>query len=222
MKSGILSRKPQTAYMSDAEYIRNIKDPNLSEDLRQRYRYELFTKYMPLIRKMARKFNLSAEDTEDYVSESFFVVIKVIDYTDVTKINDDYSFGYFLRFNLLNKGIQGVKKSKRREAKVGTQISWDAVVDGGNFRPDEMMVTEEEALGESEVYNPHKQVASLLQRIPESEMTPRDKGIMKSIMEGHNCKEVSDKFGISQQRVLKIKKTGLEIMREYAKEALVH
>lgn len=222
MATGLMERKTKDTYLKDAEYIWAIKDPETTERMRQNYRYELFTKYIPLMRKMARKFNLSKEDTEDYISEGFFVVMKVIDYTDARKIDENYSFGYFLRFNLLNKGIQGVKKSKRRESKVGTQISWDAVVEGGNFRPDEMIVPEEEALEDSEVYNQGKQAISLLTSIPSSRLSDRDKRILTGVIEGYNCRELASKFAISQQRILKIKKAGLEVLKEYATAVPAH
>jgi len=213
MEQTLIKRKKQNDYMKDADYIRLIKDESTPEEKRQEYKYELYHKYLPLILKMSKKFNLSKEDTEDYISEAFFVVVKVIDYTDVERIDDNYSFGYFLRFNLMNKGIQGVKKSVRRESKIGTKISWDAVVDGGNYRPEELMVPEEEAFSDSEVFNQKRQVMHTLTQIPEQTMGTRDKRIMRCILQGFNCKEVSDRFGISQQRILKIKKKGIEILQ---------
>lgn len=215
MGSTIIKRQKQEDYLSDADYIRFIKDPSISKRDRDTAVYDLYTKYLPLIHKMAHKFNLSKEDSEDYAAEAFFVVLNVIEYTDVTKIDDNYSFAYFLRFQLLNKGIQGVKKSVRREKKAGTTISWDAIVEGGNFRPDEMVIHEDEAFAESEVYSDMTHVRNIVKELPEGELSKRDRAIVLRLLDGYNHREVGEEFGLSQQRIMKIKKQSVDLLMEY-------
>ncbi len=216
----LIKRKGQKEFRCDADYIRAIKDEALAKEERDVCQYELYTKYLPLIKKMSHKFNLSKEDAEDYLSESFFTVLNVIEYTDISKIDDNYSFGYFLRFHLLNAGIQSVKKSVRRTAKVGTKVSWDAIVEGGNYRPDEMMISEEEAFADTELYNEKAQVASVLSKVPSSVISDRDKKVMKKALDGYSSQEIASMFDLSHQRILKIRRHVIDVlqteMREYA------
>ncbi|MCA1800522.1 MAG: hypothetical protein LC687_04740 [Actinobacteria bacterium] len=209
--------RTQESYMLDAEYIRLIKDESVPKEESDKYRYELYTKYFPLIKKMARKFNLSKEDTEDYLSESYFVVLRVIEYTDVSKIDDNYSFGYFLRFNLLNAGIKNVKKSQRQTAKLGNKVSWDALVEAGHT-PTELSISEEEAYADSEVYDNKAQVGTILERLPGSVVNDRDKRIMKKSLDGYSCQELSRMFNLSHMRVFKIRRHVADVLRTEVQE----
>lgn len=203
-----LKRRPQSEYLSDYEYVHLAKTADASA--RQRAEFELYMKYIPLIRKHATKFNLHAEDREDFEAEAFFSVPKVLDYVQIDKIDERFSFGYFLRMHLLNQGIARVKKSKKREARVGTQVSYDAVTVNG-FTPSELTISDEDFLSSAFVDSDLQAVLDELDRGP---LSSRDSRIVADQFKGVAADVTADREGLSKQRVRTIQKGGLEYLRQ--------
>ena len=193
-------RLKQSEYKSDAFYIKNIKSPLIREKDKEVYKYELYTKYLPLIMKTAHKFNLNREDSEDFIAEGYVLVARTLDYVKESTIDEKFSFGYFLRFNLQNAGIKHVKTCIKEKESFGGKVSWESMKEHSN---------REDLIYE---YDDFKSVETMTNidtalRLLKKKASERDYIIFKKrLLEGATDKEIANCVGLSSQRIRNILK----------------
>lgn len=209
----LVKRKPQSQFATDAEYLRTVKNPHSNDKEKQEATYELYTKYIPLVRKMANKFNLSTEDAQDFESEAFFVVLDVIEYVKPHMIDENFSFGYFLRFRLTNKGIQGVKRSKSREKNLGSKTSWESIKESTNAVPDQLTTSEDSFQSAIHLDVNRRKALEVIDSF--KEVSKRDRGIVRDALLGVPNEQLQERYHLSGQRIRKIQKEVVEKLREY-------
>lgn len=206
--SKILKRPSQSSFANDQVYI-NIVASGSEKEVAAATE-QLFLKYLPLIQTVATKFNLGPEDREDFISEAYFSILKTLKYVDPTKIDENFSFGYFLRFNLYNQGISNINASKRRVR----SVSYDALLESKAPVLCEASLDEEKAL--EAVFGDKETALHALETVPTSFIKARDKQILRSLLLGKTSREVGDEVHLSEQRVKKISNTSAETLHAIA------
>jgi RNA polymerase sigma factor (sigma-70 family) len=194
-----LKRPDQDTFLSDKDYLEIIFNGE-TEEKKKEGKTSLFMKYFPLVSRLAtEKFFLKGEDKEDFIGEAYFSFEKTLKYVDLERIDKNFSFGYFFRCQLLNQGIEQLKKRKRIPEV--QPVSEETPVEEG--------LVLENLLGDKAV------ILQTLEKIPSSKIKDRDKQIFGDSLKGLTVQSLSTKYKLSEMRIRKIKKTVQTILKEY-------
>ena len=208
----LLKRPGQSTFASDKSYLDTIANKNAELFEIEKAKEMLYLKYIPLVKKVALKFNLKYEDREDFESEAYLTMQKTLKFVDTKRIDEKFSFGYFYRFNLLNQGIKTLKKKLKMKEENVSFVSYDALLEKNSSALTGKTVTDEEVF--RDLFTDQSLAIDILKKAPAEFMKERDKNILIAALRGTSVKDVARDFNLSEQRIKGICNSKKEILRE--------
>jgi len=84
---------------SNEEVQRDYANIMLAKSGKNEGQKNLWLKYMPLIKRYAQRYS-HLDSYEDRIQESYFILLKTLDYCDVNKMDSKFNFGFFYKMKL--------------------------------------------------------------------------------------------------------------------------